>query len=64
MGVKEDAKVIGKAGIVKVAFGDEMLTFPIEVLDVRNVYGRTDYRIKPQLGEGSAWVSASRVTVW
>lgn len=60
MGVKEMAEVIGKRCMVTVFLSDS-ITFPAEIKDVRQSYGRLDYRITPVGGEGLIWVSAERV---
>ena len=36
-------------------------TFHVEVREVRTAYGRVDYLVVPEAGEGSTWVSAERV---
>lgn len=37
------------------------LRVAVEVLDVREAYGRTDCRVKPVAGEGEKWVSKDRL---
>jgi hypothetical protein len=53
-------KFVGRAGLLRT---DNNLTFAVEVLDAREVWGRLDYRVEPVAGNGSAWVSAERVTL-
>lgn len=53
------AKLIGRTGLLR----EGELLVAVEVREVREVYGRLDYLVIPLAGEGSAWVSAERVTL-
>jgi hypothetical protein len=55
------ARLIGRTGLLRGAAPG--LAVDVEVRDVREVYGRTDYLVIPVAGRGSAWVSAERVTL-
>lgn len=35
----------------------EDMGFQVEILEVRNAYGRVDYRVEPIAGTGNKWVS-------
>lgn len=62
MGIKEMAAAVGKRCMVTVYLSDS-ITFPAEIKDVRQSYGRLDYQITPVDGEGLIWVSGERVTL-
>ena len=57
MTIAEAAKIIGREGYLKL---DDLLIL-VEVLDVRDRYGNTDYRVTPIGGSGAKWVIAERV---
>jgi hypothetical protein len=63
MTVKDIAEAVGKECSVTVAVGSAYLVIRATVADARLSYGRLDYLIKPEAGEGEAWVSAERVKV-
>lgn len=44
---------VGKQGLVRA----NNVLFSVEVLDVRSVYGRLQYLIKPIQGEGISWIN-------
>lgn len=58
MNAKDAAALIGKT----VTLLSDGLRFYVEILDVREAYGRTDYKVKPVGGSGEKWVSRDRVT--
>lgn len=60
MTLKEKVKMLGKIGYWTVP-GRGSLTLKVEILDAREVYGRTDLRIHPVDGFGSRWVEESAV---
>lgn len=39
------------------------LVFEVEITDVRDRFGKTDYLIVPLKGDGRRWVSASSIRV-
>ena len=51
------AKLIGRNGLLR----EGELGIRVEIRDVREVWGRTDYLVVPEAGTGSTWVSAERV---
>lgn len=57
---KEASKLIGKRGHYshRELYG---LTFMVEVLDVREAFGRTDVEVRPIAGTGTHWVSLGNV---
>jgi hypothetical protein len=52
---------IGKHATLRVA--GTRLAFEVQVLDVRQRYGTTDYLVRPLAGAGEQWHAASSVTV-
>ena len=58
MHATESSAIIGRSGRLRV---DPEFFADVTVTDVRTVYGRTDYLVRPVAGSGSAWVSAERV---
>lgn len=72
MSVAELAKVIGKAGLLRVSAGsDEVWSVPCEVLDARLSWGNTQYQVAPlnlnhdgrELSGSAIWVDCSRVVL-
>jgi|DEB0MinimDraft_6_1074348.scaffolds.fasta_scaffold306049_2 hypothetical protein len=65
MSVAELARVIGKTGTLGVdVSGGAGWRVPCEVVDVRQVWGRVQYRVSPVGSEGEpVWVESSRVAV-
>jgi hypothetical protein len=72
MSVAELARVIGKAGRLKVSAGsDECWLVPCEVLDARLSWGNTQYQVAPlklnhdgrELSGSAIWVDCSRVVL-
>lgn len=57
--VKALATVIGSNGQIFI----DGLGVDVRIIDVRQAYGRTDYRITPIRGIGGAWVDSKRVSV-
>ena len=51
---------IRATGLLAVAGG---LRVKVRVLDVRQVFGRTDFLVQPTEGEGTTWADASRVAL-
>lgn len=60
MTVLDMAKVIGKPGLFHV---DKGFKVQVIVQDVRQVFGRIDYCIRPVDGIGNLWIDSNRVTV-
>ncbi len=58
MQVTEQAAKIGKQGLFHVEKGFKIV---VVIQDVREVFGRLDYSIRPVEGVGSLWVSSERV---
>lgn len=63
---KSDAALVGQVVLFTVPIenrGTEQFQVFVRVLDVRNAYGRTDYKVEPRDGRGSAWVRKSSLEV-
>jgi hypothetical protein len=60
MQVAEQAAKIGKQGLFHVEKGFKTAVI---IQDVREVFGRLDYNIRPADGIGNLWVSSERVTL-
>lgn len=41
--------------------GRYSISFLVKIIDVRNVWGRDQYRIEPVRGQGSKWVNAESI---
>lgn len=52
------AAAIGKKAVANM----EDLKFGVEILDVRKVWSRVDYLVKPIAGKGEQWISGSRIS--
>ena len=65
MSVAEMARVLGKTGTLGVdVSGGAGWLVPCEVVDVRQVWRRVQYRVSPVGSEGEpVWVESSRVAV-
>jgi hypothetical protein len=65
MSVAELARVIGKTGTLGVDVSSGAgWRVPCEVVDVRQVWGRVQYRVSPVGSDGEpVWVESSRVAV-
>jgi hypothetical protein len=59
MTATEMNSVIGKIGMLRT----EDFRIEVEIVDVRQVWNRTDYRVTPTHGIGNKWVSAERVSM-
>lgn len=59
MTAKEMVNTIGKTGTLRV----EELQIEVEILDIRNVWNRTDFLVSPISGQGEKWVSGERVKI-
>ncbi len=59
IGLAELMDVIGKVGYLRA----EGFMFPVLIQDVRISFGRKEFRVLPQGGTGSKWVSADRVEI-
>lgn len=57
--LKEMMKFIGK----EVSYNIHGLTVQVKVIDIRQAYGRIDYRITPINGKGNIWVSSSTLSL-
>jgi len=51
--------LIGKAGRYLIGTA----SFPVTIVDARELFGRTDVQIEPVGGSGAAWVERSAVTL-
>jgi hypothetical protein len=60
MNAKELLLLIGKKGQLMIRPG---CTTEVEVVDARQVFGRTDYQVKPVAGSGECWVEAMSVVL-
>lgn len=58
MSVAEMARAIGRSGVYRLNNG---LAIGVIVRDVKSAYGRVDYEIAPEAGEGTAWVDSASV---
>lgn len=64
MTMEATASNIGKSGTFNVPLkgaGDEGFVIPIRVIDERKQCGRTDVKIEPTNGTGSAWIKLSNI---
>lgn len=59
MTLAEMAKLIGQHGLLRT----DGLEVGVEILDVKQAYGRTRYVVKPLVGAGSTTVEDFRVTL-
>lgn len=50
---------IGKRGMLQ----SDKMRFEVEIIDVKQAFGRTDYLVQPVAGMDMAWVSSDRVKV-
>lgn len=57
--VNEQKALIGKQGRLNVE--DNQLTIIVTIEDIRQAYGRIDYKVRPVNGSGQKWVDAGRV---
>lgn len=57
MSTRDLAQLIGCRAFYRIG----ALRVAVEILDVRNAYGRLDLHVVPVEGEGSAWVSDANV---
>lgn len=55
---------IGRQGLFGVYGPGGGIDFGVEVIDARNRFGNLDFLIRPTTGEGSLWVSSSRVSLY
>jgi hypothetical protein len=61
MSMAELAKLIGQHGLLRTeGYGFEV---GVEIVDVKQAYGRTRYVVKPLAGKGSTTVEDYRVTL-
>jgi len=63
MGIAEMAKVLGRAGRWEPTTPEGGLSVDVRIVDVRQAYGKLQYRIVPLSGTGEVWVSAANVSV-
>lgn len=59
MTAREAKNLLGKVGAL--TMGD--LTVDVEILDVREVFGRTDFLVTPVAGSGQTWRAEHNVKV-
>lgn len=52
------AQAVGRTAVLKTP---QAVRFLVTILDARVSYGRTQYQITPQAGDGSAWVDETSV---
>ena len=57
--MKELVKLIGKQGKLDAY----PLTYEVEIIDVKSVYGNDRLQVTPVAGSGTVWVNADRVKV-
>jgi hypothetical protein len=57
--MKELIKLIGKQGKLDAY----PLTYEVEIIDVKSVYGTDRLEVTPVAGSGTVWVNADRVKV-
>lgn len=57
---KEALLMIDKEALLTTAEGLEV---GVKVLNVRTVWGRTDFEVSPLIGNGKTWVSSQRIKV-
>lgn len=57
---RELVNLIGQQGTLRSLDG---LSVAVQIVDARENFGRIDVLVSPTAGEGTAWVSAGRVTV-
>jgi hypothetical protein len=57
MTVSELAAVVGRLGV----YTHAALRIEVQVIDVRQVWGRVDYLIRPVAGSGSQWVASDSI---
>ena len=60
MTTKELIAVINKIGQWNTG---KSMTVSVKIIDARRVFGRTDYKVEPVQGKGSAWVDAGMVSL-
>ncbi len=56
---KQAQELIGRSGLWNVPRTD--ISVQVTINDIREVWGRLDYQIKPVAGSGRQWVSAEGV---
>lgn len=61
MTIKELSKLVGREGTILAGLGG--ISIPVRVVDVRQVYGRTEALVQPHAGDGEAWVELGRVVL-
>lgn len=57
MTTREMAKMIDRRAVLRL----NGLGIPVTITDVRVVYGRTDFLVKPLAGSGDAWFCSDSV---
>lgn len=57
MSVAELSNLLGKEGMLDI----NGLQFMVRIIDVRKVFGRTDYKVTPVSGTGTIWVESHRL---
>ncbi len=60
MTVKELSKIIGKKFFLTV---ESNLKIPVEVIDVKQAYGKSLFLIVPLQGNGQKWISEDRLNI-
>ena len=60
MDVAQMSRYLNRIGTFKTAEGFEI---EVTVTNVRSVFNRTDFEIRPRFGTGRAWVESKRVTI-
>lgn len=57
-------KLIGKKGLLTVTFRNgDALRFEVQIKNVKQLFGRTEYLVMPVAGNGECWKSASNVAL-
>ena len=62
---KELREAVGKNAVMDAPgrAADSTLRFKVLIQDVRRAYGRTEAKVTPLCGSGSAWVNLENLTV-
>jgi hypothetical protein len=58
-GISRLAEAVGRTGTLRTR--EEKFKIKVRILDARRVYGRLEYLVTPEGGEGKAWTAATRV---
>ena len=56
---KEHLEKLNSVGIYRI----KSMNVKVKIVDIREAYGRVDYRIEPDSGNGGMWVSSESVNL-